>query len=91
MKELSVEVFSPYKVIWKGLATYVRVPSPSGQFGVLPGHQPFVSLLAAGYVHITCTDNTKIAIPVQGGFVFINGTKATILPDNDGDALSTGP
>lgn len=91
MRELSVEVISPHKVIWEGPATYVRVPSPSGQFGVLAGHQPLVGLLAAGNVHITSTDNTKIAIAVQGGFIFIDGTKATILPDNDADALSTGP
>lgn len=87
---LNVTVTAPQGVVWEGQASYVRIPGVLGDFGVLPRHQPIVSLLRMGAATITVTDGTKLTVAVHGGFAFVHDRTVTLLIDNHTDALPMG-
>jgi F-type H+-transporting ATPase subunit epsilon len=79
---ISVEVVSFEGVVWAGTSTQVVVPGVLGDFAVLRGHQPIVSLLRAGDIRITRHDGTRLNVPVESGFVFVQeGAEVVILTD----------
>jgi len=83
MSTLAVQVVSPLGVIWEGNATRVTVPGIVGEFGVLPGHQPVVSLLRRGAARITCDGQPIVlTVAIDGGFVLVDDNTVTILSDN---------
>lgn len=83
MAQLRITIVAPVGVVWKGPAIYIKAPGVDGDFGVLPGHQPFLSLLRSGKVVITCTDRTKLDIAVDGGFMLIQNNSVTLFVGND--------
>lgn len=87
MSSLSVDVISSEGLIWSGTASYVSVPGVAGEFGVLPGHQPIVSLLREGQARIIRDgQDTTLTIPIRSGVVFVESDEVTILPGNQGRA-----
>lgn len=58
----------------------VTIPGAEGYFGVLPGHAPFVALLAAGVLTLgEGKQATRYA--VSGGYAEVLPTRTTILAD----------
>lgn len=91
MSPLSVDVISSEGIIWSGTASYVSVPGVSGEFGVLPGHQPIVSLLREGQARIIRDgQGTTLTVPIHSGLVFVEGDEVTILPDNHAQGTAGG-
>ena len=62
-------------------AAYVSAPGVNGSFGVLPGHVPFVSLLADGVVEVEDGSGHLHRYQVNGGFAEVNGAGVTILAE----------
>jgi len=57
------------------------VPGVEGQFGVLPGHIPFLSALEIGEMYYKAGGKTEY-LAVSGGFAEVTGEKVTIVAES---------
>jgi F-type H+-transporting ATPase subunit epsilon len=66
--------------IFDGEALSVLLPGTDGSFTVLAGHEPFVSELKEGDIHIEAADGTKHHVPIaHRGVAEVSGNQATVL------------
>ena len=78
---LTCEIVTPVKTVYTSEATYVGLPGEAGSFGVMQRHEPLVSALKAGSVHVTASDG-KHDFVVSGGYVQVNENKVIVLAND---------
>ena len=80
-KELLLEVVTPDRLVLSTEADVVVCPGVEGQFGVLPGHIPFLSALEIGEMYYRKGGQIEY-LAVSGGFAEVTGEKVTIVADS---------
>lgn len=80
MSELVVDIVTPEKVLYSGAVTEVRVPGVHGEFGVLPDHTFFLSLLRPGVAAVDTPSGTRRFV-VGRGFAEAGPDKVVVLTD----------
>lgn len=78
--QLQLEIVTPDRVVLSETVDYVAVPGIEGEFGVLPGHTPFLSALKVGCLHYKAKGETCY-VCVTGGFAEVTESKVLILAD----------
>ena len=83
---LVVELVSPERVAYAGEAKMVICRTIEGDIAFLPGHEPFIGVLATHSVRVLLTDGGEQVIAVHQGFVEVSPpegdvTRVTILSD----------
>ena len=68
--EPAVHIITPDREVWAGAASFVLARSANGDLGVLPGHEPTLSILGAGPLEIR-TDSGTQEWGVDGGCLSI--------------------
>jgi F-type H+-transporting ATPase subunit epsilon len=76
---LQVQLVAADREVWSGEARMVSAATPEGSLGVLPGHEPFLSLLADGPVSVTGGDAGSVVAEVSGGFMSVDHDLVTIV------------
>jgi F-type H+-transporting ATPase subunit epsilon len=76
---VSFELVSPDRLLMSTDVDMVVVPGAEGDFGVLPGHAPFISTLRSGVIDVY--EGSKIAsrIFVADGFAEVTPERCTVL------------
>lgn len=83
MPDLQLQVITPSRVIVDEIVDEVVAPGVLGEFGILPGHVPFITLLAEGEIkHKRGSSEQKLS--VEGGLAEVRDDKVTILTDRVG-------
>ena len=80
-KELLLEVVTPDRLVLATEADVVVCPGVEGQFGVLPGHIPFLSALEIGEMYYRKGGQIEY-LAVSGGFAEVTGEKVTIVAES---------
>ena len=80
-KTLQLEILTPDRVVLNKTVAYVSVTGIEGEFGVLPGHVPFLSALKIGPLHYIEDGKTKY-LCVSGGFAEVAEDRVLILADS---------
>jgi F-type H+-transporting ATPase subunit epsilon len=80
MATFPFELVSPTRLVFSGEAEQVDVPGAEGDFGVLPGHAPFISALRPGVLTIRNGADVKRFF-VRGGFAEVNPEGLTVLAE----------
>lgn len=62
---LKVQVISPERVLFEGVAESVTAPAHDGVVGILPHHAPFMTLLGTGELKLGGGERFQ----VRGGFL----------------------
>jgi F-type H+-transporting ATPase subunit epsilon len=78
---LTVRAVSGDRVVWAGEAQNVIAKTTEGNIGILPGHEPVMSLLAPGGVEIICPEGKRQVIAVDGGFISVARGRVSILSE----------
>lgn len=79
---IHVEFVSPERIIFTAEAKEIIVRTLEGEIGFLPGHVPFVGVLAIAEARIYDVDGSTIhSFAVHRGFVEIANDHCTILSD----------
>ncbi|MEM7096112.1 MAG: ATP synthase F1 subunit epsilon [Actinomycetota bacterium] len=79
---IHVEFVSPERVIFTAEAKEIIVRTTDGEIGFLPGHVPFVGVLAVAEARIYDVDDTTVhSFAVHRGFVEIANDHCVILSD----------
>ncbi|NBX70470.1 MAG: F0F1 ATP synthase subunit epsilon [Actinobacteria bacterium] len=79
--ELQVAVVAVDHKVWSGVAKSVVAKTPEGEIGILPGHEPVLSLLVDGVVRIETTDGAKVTVAVHGGFFAVDSNEVKVLAE----------
>jgi F-type H+-transporting ATPase subunit epsilon len=80
MATFHFELVSPQSVAFSGEVDQVDVPGAEGDFGVLAGHAPMVSLIRPGMLTVTA-GGKQSKIVVLGGFAEVGPGGLTVLAD----------
>lgn len=88
MAELTVDIVTPEKLVYSGPASEIRVPGWHGEFGVLPGHTAFLSLLRGGVTVVQTPGGAKRFITGRG-FAEAGTERVVVLTDRceSGDGI----
>lgn len=76
---LTVEIVAPDRVLWSGEASFVSAPSVEGSLGLLPGHEPLLSLLGKGTVKVVTVAGADWTVDISRGFVSFDHDSVTIV------------
>ncbi len=82
MKQLSVEIITPSKSIYKGEVKSITLPGTLGNFQVLFNHAPLLSSLEIGKIKIEEPDEKIVEFATGGGTVEVRDNKVLVLADS---------
>ncbi|MBU3076564.1 ATP synthase F1 subunit epsilon [Sphingomonas quercus] len=87
MAELHFELVTPERLIRSEDVYMVVVPGTEGDFGVLAGHAPLMSVIRNGELAIySSPTNVTARIHVEGGFAEVNERGLTVLAERATEA-----
>jgi len=81
MSTIKLEIVTPNGVIYNGDVKVVTLCGKDGEFGVLPGHAALVSLLDAGLISATTSDNKEVVVAINGGYAKVSEEKVSCIVD----------
>ncbi len=81
MAELNVSVVAVDRNVWSGAAKSIVAKTPEGEIGILPNHEPVLSLLVDGVVSIEPVEGGRIAVAVHGGFFSVDSNQVRVLAE----------
>ncbi len=82
MKELNVEVITPSKQAYYGIAKSVTIPGTLGGFQILFNHAPILSSFEIGAIKIVESDDNVSLYATGGGTVEVLDNKVLILAES---------
>ena len=78
--KLHFDLVSPERRLFAGDVDQVVVPGEEGDFGVLPNHAPFMSVIRPGAITVL-NDGTSERTFIHGGFAEVTPAGLTILAE----------
>jgi F-type H+-transporting ATPase subunit epsilon len=79
--KVQFELVSPERLLVSEPVDMVVVPGSEGDFGVLPGHAPFISTVRPGVIEVFEGSTVTERIFVAGGFAEVTGERCTVLAE----------
>lgn len=76
--ELLLEIVTPEKMAFSGKVEEVTIPGTEGEFGVLRGHEPFLSSVDIGELSFI-REGKKTYYSINTGYAEVTSGKVTIL------------
>jgi F-type H+-transporting ATPase subunit epsilon len=76
--ELMLEIVTPEKMVFSDKIEEVTIPGAEGEFGVLRGHEAFLSAVDIGELNYI-KDGKKTYYSVNNGYAEVTSSKVTIL------------
>jgi F-type H+-transporting ATPase subunit epsilon len=80
-EKVQFELVSPERLLVSEPVDMVVVPGSEGDFGVLPGHAPFISTVRPGVIEVYEGNTITERIFVAGGFAEVTGERCTVLAE----------
>lgn len=79
-EKFALQIISPERVVFEGEVDAVYAPGAEGEFGVLPGHAPYLVQLKVGELRILQNNKWTYAA-VSGGFSEVEYKSMKILAE----------
>lgn len=77
-EDIMLEVVTPEKMVFSGKVDEVLIPGTEGEFGVLRGHEPFLTSVDIGELYFLA-GGKKSHYAVNTGYAEVTGSKVTVL------------
>ncbi len=81
MPDLNCSIVTPSKKIFEGKVEYIAAPGKVGEFGVLPGHESFVTVLDVGLVEVQPKGKEKFKVLIVGGYFEVTEDNIFVIAD----------
>ncbi len=78
---LTLEIVTPEARVYSDVIETVVIPTVQGEIGILPGHIPLLTQVAAGEMRVTTKDGRTEYLAVGEGFAQIDGDKVSVLAE----------
>lgn len=79
--KIRFDLVSPEKLLYSDEADMVTVPGREGDFAVLAGHEPFISIIRTGLINVKGGVDGDMRIFVRGGFAEVNAEGLIVLAE----------
>jgi len=79
---IHLEIVTPDGVRFDDAVARVVIPGSEGDFGVLPGHERFLSPVRVGELDIEMPDQRRLFAAVSDGFVEVGGDEVVVMADS---------
>ncbi len=80
MAKFQFSLVSPERELYAGEVDQVDAPGAEGDFGVLEGHEPFMTTLRTGRVTVYLGSVRRV-FDIQGGFADVTPESFTLLAE----------
>lgn len=80
MSKIEIKIIKPDGVIVAGEYDQVIIPGVDGDFGVLPGHTPFITKIRPGVISLI-NSNQKDEYAIHDGFITVENDKVSVVCD----------
>jgi F-type H+-transporting ATPase subunit epsilon len=77
-----LQIISPAKVVIDAHVPSAEIPGAEGDFGVLPGHAAFFSMLRPGVIDVTMSDGIRRRFFAATGYADVTPEKCTVISDH---------
>ena len=81
MAKLRFSLVAPERELYAGEVDQVDAPGAEGDFGVLVGHEPFMTTLRPGAVVVKDGNSTRV-FTIEGGFADVTPESFTLLAES---------
>jgi F-type H+-transporting ATPase subunit epsilon len=81
MAKIHFSLVAPERELFAGEVDQIDAPGVEGDFGVLPGHEPFMATLRPGEVVVRDNGKTRV-FSIEGGFADVTATSFTLLAEH---------
>jgi F-type H+-transporting ATPase subunit epsilon len=81
MAKLHFSIVAPERELFSGEVDQVDAPGVEGDFGVLAGHEPFMTTLRTGSVTVRSGSTTTV-YDIKGGFADVTPESFTLLAEH---------
>jgi F-type H+-transporting ATPase subunit epsilon len=89
MAKIHFSLVAPERELFAGEVDQVDAPGVEGDFGVLYGHEPFMTTLRAGEV-VVRTGAARRVFTIEGGFADVTPESFTLLAEHATEAVVSG-
>ncbi len=79
-EKLRLKIITPQRLVYDGEVEELVAPGELGEFGILPGHVPFLSVLFPGRLKFVNGDKEDVFI-IHGGLADVKDNTVSILTD----------
>ncbi|MEI8143116.1 MAG: ATP synthase F1 subunit epsilon [Candidatus Berkelbacteria bacterium] len=87
MNTFKLKLISPSGIAYEAEATEITLPTTDGEIGILPNHEPLITLIKAGLIKIKNGREEK-ELATEGGIAEINNNVIKILADTAEDTAN---
>ena len=77
-----LQIISPAKVVMDTHVPSAEIPGLEGDFGVLPGHAAFFSMLRPGVIDVKMSDGIRRRFFAASGYADVTPEKCTVISDH---------
>lgn len=86
-----LQIISPAKVVVDAHVPSAEIPGAEGDFGVLPGHAAFFSMLRPGIIDVRLTDGMRRRFFAASGYADVTPQGCTVISDHVQDLADISP
>jgi F-type H+-transporting ATPase subunit epsilon len=88
MAKFHFSLVSPERELYAGEVDQVDAPGAEGDFGVMQGHEPFMTTLRPGSVTVYVGGGTRRVFAIEGGFADVTPESFTLLAERAEEATA---
>ncbi|EFA22208.1 F0F1 ATP synthase subunit epsilon [Bifidobacterium gallicum] len=76
---MHVNIVASDHPVWSGDAKSVTIPAYSGGMGILPGHEPVLTVIREGDLVVVDPSGARHSFEVTDGFISFDSNKLTVV------------
>ena len=80
-EELTLEIVTPERIVFKGVVEEVTIPGEEGEFGVLKGHASLLAAVDEGELSFR-QEQGKVRFAVHRGYAEVTASLVTVLVES---------
>lgn len=82
---MKVTIVAADRPVWNGTAYSVVIPASDGQMGILPDHEPILTVINHGTVRVHSTSGHDHLFTVSDGFAAFDSNSMTVAVSDSSD------
>ncbi|RSX51058.1 F0F1 ATP synthase subunit epsilon [Bifidobacterium goeldii] len=86
---IEVNIVAADHPVWHGTAKSVTIPASEGGMGILPNHEPVLTVIEGGTVSVVDPEGERHAFEVTDGFISFDSNKLTVAVERGRDVVRT--
>ena len=75
---MQVNIVAADHPVWHGPAKSVTIPASEGGMGILPDHEPVLTVIKEGTIVVVDPEGERLSFEVTDGFISFDSNKLTV-------------